>query len=388
MPIRLARIWRSCNSTTAVRSVLGVSVLVTALSAWSHALEPAAEAWPLGRGNIAGTAATDADLPSELKLHWELPLGGLGFDASPIVADGLIFIGDADGRFYAIDLKEGKVKWQTQCEVGYLGAATYHEGVVYIGDLDGVMTALRASDGKEIWTYTCDMEIDASPTFFGNNLLVTSQDGQLYCIDREKGELVWKYATGDQLRCGPSLAGNRTYLGGCDGKLHIVDVTNGQAIGQPIPLDGPTGSTPSVSGSRVIVPTHGGRLFAFDVSTNQEAWQFFDGKIAQEFQNCVATSNGIVVAASRKSIFALNESDGKMLWNTPVRKRSDSSPVIAGQSVVATLDGRIVLLELKSGTEKWQFEVKGTLGSPAIADGKIVVASDKGTVFCFGQATP
>ena len=178
-------------------------------------------------------------------------------------------------------------------------------------------------------------------------------------------------------------------MGGCDGKLHVVDVTVGKAIGEPIPLDGPTGSTPSVAGKNVFVPTHGGKLFAFDVETNKQVWQFFDPKLAQEFQNNVATADNLVVATSRnKHVFAVDALTGKIVWDVVLRKRADSSPVIAGSSVVvAAADGRLIVMDLKTGREKWLYEIKGAfIGSPAIADGKIVVASDKGTVFCFGGA--
>jgi outer membrane protein assembly factor BamB len=360
--------------------------ILAAFPVTGYAADRARLEWPLGRGDIAGTGATATILPETLDLLWELPLGGLGFDATPVIGDNTIFIGDPDGRFFAIDFVTGKEKWQTKTEAGYIAPATYHEGIVYIGDYDGVLRALHAADGKEKWNYKCEMEIDASPTFFGENLLVTSQDGQLYCLKRETSELVWKYATGDQLRCGPSLAGNRTYLGGCDGKLHVIDVTTGMAIGQPIPLDGPTGSTPSVSGTSIFVPTHGGRVFAFDAATSKEIWQYFDPKVSQEFENCVATAENMVVATSKKSVFALDIQNGKEQWSTPVRKRSNSSPVIAGQDVVVSVDSRLMVLDLKTGKEKWQFEVKGSIGSPAVSDGKIVVASDKGTVFCFGQS--
>ncbi len=60
--------------------------------------------------------------------------------------------------------------------------------------------------------------------------------------------------------------------------------------------------------------------------------------------------------------------------------------MIAGNRVVvAAADGRIIVLDLNTGDEKWLYEVKGEfIGSPAVSDGKIVVASSKGTVFCFG----
>jgi outer membrane protein assembly factor BamB len=95
----------------------------------------------------------------------------------------------------------------------------------------------------------------------------------------------------------------------------------------------------------------------------------------------------LVVATSRnKHVFAIDATTGKVVWDIVLRKRADSSPVIAGESVVvAAADGRLIVLDLRTGNEKWLYEIKGGfIGSPAIADGKIVVASDKGTVFCFG----
>lgn len=371
-------------------NMLKLVVLACQIFCGSLLLNQAAAAadWPLGRGDVAGTAATSSPLPDKLELLWELPLGGIGFEATPIVAEQTIYIGDPDGRFFAIDLPTGKEKWRIENETGFVASATAHEGVVYIGDYDGVLRALSANDGKERWQFKCEMEVDASPTFFDDRLLVTSQDGALYCLRRTDGQMLWKYTTGDQLRCGASLAGKRTYLGGCDGKLHVVDVAEGTAIGEPLPLDGPTGSTPSVAGKTVFVPTQGGRLFAFDAESNEILWQFFNPKLSQEFQSSVATAEGLVVASSRnKHVFALNAQTGNVAWDVVLRKRSDSSPVIAGQSVViAAADGRLLVLDLKSGQEQWLYEIKGGfIGSPAIADRKIVVASDKGTVFCFGE---
>ncbi len=366
---------------------VGLSLFLTTTTALADTA--GADSWPLGRGDSAGTGATKSELPSELKLLWELPLGGIGFEATPIIADGFVFVGDPDGRFFAIDLATGKEKWKLERDTGFVAAASYIDKRIYIGDYDGVLRALDATDGKELWSFKTDMQIDASPTSFGDTLLVTSEDGTLYCLKKSDGTLEWKYETGDQLRCGASLAGNRTYLGGCDGKLHVVDVTSGKAIGEPIPLDGPTGSTPSVAGKSVFVPTHGGRLFAFDSETNQPLWQFFDPKLAQEFQNNVATADNLVVATSRnKHVFALDATTGKIAWDVVLRKRADSSPVIAGSSVVvAAADGRLIVMDLKTGREKWMYEIKGAfIGSPAVAAGKIVVASDKGTVFCFGAA--
>jgi outer membrane protein assembly factor BamB len=39
-----------------------------------------------------------------------------------------------------------------------------------------------------------------------------------------------------------------------------------------------------------------------------------------------------------------------------------------------------------TGGEKWSYQLAGQiLASPAISDGKLIVATEKGSIFCFGQ---
>lgn len=345
--------------------------------------------WPLGRFDSAGTGATAEKLPGEPKLLWELDLGGIGFDGSPVVADGAAFLADLSGRVFAIDLATGKERWRIETKNGFIASGAVANGRVYFGDDGGVVHVYDTKDGKANWEYATGSEIDASATFFGLNVLVTSQDGFLYCLSQKAGELKWKYETGDQLRCSATLAGSRTFLGGCDGKLHVVDCVTGQAAREPVPLDGPTGSTPSILGDSVFVPTHSGSLFAFDANSGEQRWQFSNSSLSQEFENNVAVANGLIVASSKnRRVFALDQTTGKVQWEVTLRKRCDASPIIAADKVVlAASDGRILFLDLKTGVESWRFEVKGAfLASPAVADGKLIVASDKGTVYCFGQS--
>ncbi len=43
--------------------------------------------WPLGRGDERGTAASKTELPEKLEMLWQLELGGIGFESTPIIAD-------------------------------------------------------------------------------------------------------------------------------------------------------------------------------------------------------------------------------------------------------------------------------------------------------------
>ncbi|QDV24964.1 Outer membrane protein assembly factor BamB precursor [Aureliella helgolandensis] len=355
--------------------------------------------WPMGRGNVAGTGATDEPLPDSLELLWEVELKGLGFDAGPIIAGGVVYAADHDGRIFALQLATGKELWRRELETGFVASPAIDGDTLYVGDYEGNLHALDAQTGKEKWVFTAGLEIDASPNFYGDLVLLTSQDGILYGLSKANGQLKWKYETGDQLQCGPTLAGKQTFLGGCDANLHVIDVETGQVTGEPIPIDAPTGSTPSVldldsrdaAGNPqqlVLVPTYAGEIFAFPAGQRTPRWRFKDEKLADEFKNSVAVAEGLIVATSRnKRVFALSADSGKVKWTAVLRKRSDASPVIAGQSVVvAAADGRILRYDLRTGKELWMFEVKGSfIGSPAVADGRLVVANDRGTLFCFGE---
>ncbi|GIW99134.1 MAG: serine/threonine protein kinase [Pirellulaceae bacterium] len=371
------------------RTVFVVPVWLAVVAAVFGALVPhgRADDWPVAGGNPQGTGATDEALPDRLELLWQREFGGLGFEGGPIVVQGVVYVADTEGRVAALALADGAVRWEKQFDTGFVATPGYFHGRLYLGDQDGRFHALDPATGEEMWVYEADMEIDASPNAFQDSILFTSQNGTLYCVSRDQGMLRWKYETGDQLRCAPTLADTKTFLGGCDSFLHIVDVRDGQAADAPIPIDAPTGSTPAIVDNRVYVPTYAGEIFCFEVGKREPLWRFHDPQLSEEFRNSAAVTDGILVAASRhKRVFALNTADGSVRWVHVLRKRADASPVIAGQSViVAAADGRIIRLDLKTGDQVWMTEVKGAfLGSPAIADGRLVLASDRGTVFCFG----
>ena len=347
-----------------------------------------AEDWPLGRGDVAGTGATAQELPDNMELLWEVKVDGLGFDAGPIIAEGKVFAADQDGRVLAIDLANGEEIWRIDLETGFVVSPAYRDGLLFVGDYDGTLHALDATSGQEKWHYATEMEIDGDPNFFEDKVLFTSQNGNLYCVRFDDGSLVWKYETGDQLQCGPTLAGNKTFLGGCDSNLHVINVNSGQRVGELLPIESPTGSTPSVLGNQVFVPTYAGEIFCYRLPDFELQWRFKDPQLADEFKNSVAVAEGLAVAASRnKRVFAIDVETGKEVWQQTLRKRCDASPIIAGQQVVvAAADGRISTFDLKTGKPGWMFEVKPSfLGAPAVANGRLVLANDRGTIFCFGR---
>ncbi|MGI9469902.1 MAG: PQQ-binding-like beta-propeller repeat protein [Rubripirellula sp.] len=346
------------------------------------------DSWAMPRGDSQSTGYAKQTLPEELAVRWEYKADE-AIETTPVVANDRVFISDVMGKVYAIDLTDGSELWKIDYETGFLAGAAVKGERVVIGDIDGNLYALDASSGKELWRATTDGEINGSVAFYEGNVLVTSQDGKLYCFSLEDGTPVWTYLTDDQIRCSPTVAGDRTFLGGCDGQLHVVDLKTGKPIGVPFQLGGPTGSTPSVRGTKAFLPIMDGVVLAFDWKDQQELWQYEDEERAQEYRNSAAVSNDLVIVSSQyKQVDAISIDTGKRVWRHTLRRRADASPVIAGEDVwIASTDGRLVRLSLQDGTdEKWSYEIRGAfLAGPAIAGDELLIADDEGVVRCFAS---
>ena len=342
--------------------------------------------WPLARGNGMGQGVAEGELPEKLDGVWKMPVEKGAFEATPVIQDGVIYIGDMDGKVYALNLANGKEVWSRKFESGFIASPAIRGGLLYLGDMDGKFYALDIKTSEPKWTFTAGAEIDNGANFWKENVLFGSQDASLYCLSAETGKLVWKFAIGDQIRCMPTVVGDRSFVAGCDSILHLVDLTAGKESAS-VPIEAPTGVTPAVLGNNVYFGTEGGALFAVDWQEAKVTWKT-EEKSSQPYRSAPAVKDGVAVVGSRnRRVLAVDPATGKELWSFATKQRVDSSPVIVGsRAFVGAADGRLYGLDLKSGKQVWEYQATGGFsGSPAVAEGKLVIATDRGVVYCFGR---
>ncbi len=364
-------------------------VILMLLSTQLYAQTLDEKTWPLARGDEGSQGFSPSTLTATPSLLWEQKFEGTAFEVAPVIVDGRLYIGDLDGEFYCLDATTGTQIWKNESESGYLASAAVQSDFVVVGDYDGLVRGLKVTDGNEVWKFQTDSQIDGGANFHDGAALITSEDGKLYSLELQTGKLRWAYETGDQLRCGPTIAGGRTFLGGCDGKLHIVDLAAGTSVGDGVPLEGPTGSTPAAADPLVIAPTHSGQIFGIDWKAGERRWTFTDPQLSQEIQTSPAIHNGLVfVVTKNRKCLALEVATGKLKWEHTLRKPSDASPVVcSGRVWLGCSDGRLLAIDEQTGEEKWVVEHQGKFkASVAIADGKLFIANDRGSVFCYGES--
>ncbi len=78
-------------------------------------------------------------------------IAGAGFETNPLIINDMIYAGNRDGNFYALDARTGEFIWKYQTNDAIYYSAAYKDGAIYFASNDAHAYALNANDGSLIW---------------------------------------------------------------------------------------------------------------------------------------------------------------------------------------------------------------------------------------------
>jgi len=159
----------------------------------------------------------DTSNVATLGLAWEGDLDShRGIEATPIVADGTIYVTTTWSRVMAFDATTGQKRWSYDpgvprsiarlfcCDVVNRGVAVAN-GKVYVGTLDGRLVAIDAKTGTPAWTVDTVADdsrpysITGAPRVVKNQVLIGNGGadrgvrGYLTAYDTETGDELWRF---------------------------------------------------------------------------------------------------------------------------------------------------------------------------------------------------
>lgn len=104
---------------------------------------------------IPSTSATES-APYAL----DIATGGQ-VNASPTLADGLIYFGSKDQNLYVLTTS-GHKQWSYQTKGSVTGSAVVYDNTVYVGSYDDRLYALNSADGTYKWSYQTGSHIGST----------------------------------------------------------------------------------------------------------------------------------------------------------------------------------------------------------------------------------
>ena len=181
-------------------SVVNVSGRVLALfgggDGWLYALDPTngREVWRYDGNPKDAVWRTSGDVRGRTARN--------NIIASPVVADGVVYLamgqdpehGGGRGRLHAIDpggagdVTDNRGLWQTDRIGRVIASPIIHDGLIYVGDYNGYVHCLDRADGATVWTHDVLAGIWGAMLIADRKLFVGDEDGVLtaFRLGREK----------------------------------------------------------------------------------------------------------------------------------------------------------------------------------------------------------
>lgn len=295
---------------------------------------PRAEDWHTFMYNLSFSGVSrDKNLAPPLELLWKFKTGGPIY-ASPVIANGILYIGSADGKLYALDAKQWGVKWVFDAGDAIRYSATVLGDRVYFNARNNKVYALNAQTGEKLWEFKTKSWMDAPPIVADNKVYVGAFRSKIYLLNARTGEL-------EAMRERTVRIQGIEY--GCaNGVLrpvfpeHNAKVWRGRTAGSE--------SYPVTANGAVYIGARDGRIHGFDSASQTETWTYQTGGFVDA---APAISDGVLYAASGDGyVYAFTNATAV----TATEETGRSGVVVHDAApVYTTKDGTSVLLHLNDG---------------------------------------
>ena len=379
------------------------------------------------------------------KILWKRKTGGW-VDASPLVEGNRLIVGSRDSTIYVLDKTSGEVLGRWMAGLQLSSPAITGSGMVLSGrgllggGISGYATVpLQWGRTGPQWSIPFPQYTYSSPAVLGQAAVIGATDGRLYGIDMDKKDTIWSLPTGGGIYLStPAIDGMTVYFapGDDDRNVYAVDLLIGKiqwksegfqpsaqsqtalakkdarilsvidrtrlmmlsladrkkAIaglrqnGVELPRAGISGSKgldKTTGPTSDFIPLQG-------IKTSSIAVGIKDVFVVQKELGYMLLGDSLVEDKQRFTLQALDKKTGTPVWSFSDWRSSSrlgycSSPVATGSIVFFGWgEGRIYGLDAETGKMVWEDSLQGhIISSPAIAMGKLYVATMDGHVYAY-----
>lgn len=357
-------------------------------------------------GNRRTGQFSRSGVPALTGTKWTFDTGAK-VDASPVVVNGILYIGDMSGVFYALDADTGAVKWKKKISDHPLrSSAAVHvpsETVLFDG-CDGSLYALDAKTGAEKWTARSDSGSGhekeyghgTSPMVLGD--YVFSNGPKYLCgYDVRTGKLVWEYLEGQNARGLSAItqAGALLTYGNGSAKVDVVSLLTARPR-EPLHINGgDTYQSTAAYDGELVYSAEGKGIGAYRLKTEANPEKRLADVIFQYKEphwdkyhphfSAVGLDDRHVYAGNIDThLYAVDKQTGKLAWKFKTGDAVYSAPSIAkGTVYFGSMDGSLYAVDAQTGKEKWTFKTGGPIvwSSPWIGDGVVYIGSRDGKIY-------
>ena len=328
--------------------------------------------WSMFGHDVCRSGHTDFSGPVDKTLAWyarDINIGSYtAAKSSPAVYKDKVVIGGDTGKITAFHKFTGQILWEYQTgdnTKGIHSSPIIHDDRVFFGSYDHKVYALDLTTGKKVWSYDTGGWVGSSPAIYDGKLFIGSdvgyKNGQLIALDIKDGGLLWAFNSTGDIHSSPAV----------DPVLGIVFVGSNDKNIYALDMNG------SMDGDRGIRET--------SLNRSDLVWNFSTGNAIKASPVLDPITHTVYVPSWDGYIYALNGSDGRLIWKKYIGPYLYSSPAIYKDRLIVVghyLDGAVHALDKYTGDEIWAHDTGGyALASPTIANDTLYLGLKGNDIF-------
>lgn len=358
--------------------------------------------WTMFHYDAGRNGATPASGPASASLMWSYATGGIVY-ASPIVADGFVFIPSYDGKLYALDEYTGSLIWSFATGSNIVATPAVGNGMVYLSSKDFTVYALDENSGSMLWRISNVAPVVSSPVladgklFYGTLYSPSAGRAEFLAVNPQDGTVFWRTTISDYIEGSAAVSNGRVFFGiGALSNAVVVALnettgtstwTYGTAVPTTITM------SPATAYGNVYIGLDSTRFLALNQATGTLLWSF-NTPSASNATTPAINSGVVYFGTGRGIVYARNATTGVQIWSytTPTGGAVTSSPAIAlGSKTLffGSNDRYLYSLNMLTGAFLWRYLTGGQVSSsPAVANSRVFFGAKDGKVYALGIVIP
>jgi outer membrane protein assembly factor BamB len=367
-------------------------------------------AWPQPGG--LPTHAMQHLAADGIAIAWRTSIGsGSGrsgrIAATPVVADGRVYMMDAGTRLSAVDAATGSQVWTFNIEPekesagGAGGGVAYDRGRLYVGTGYAQVIAVEADSGKEVWRQTLTAPLRAGPTVGAGRVFAVTVDNQIHALDMSTGRRQWAHSgiaetAGIYGGASPALDGSIVIAAFSSGEIFALRTDNGRVLwsdslagalrADPVSSLADIRGLPVIDRGQVFAASNAGRIVSIDLRSGGRIWDQNFGSLSTPW----LAGDFIYLVTVDGELACLTRRDGRVRWVTQLQRFRDekekrgrivwTGPVLAGSHLfVVNSEGEGLSVSPLTGEIDQRVRLPGPVFVPPVVANRIVyVLTDNG----------
>ena len=381
--------------------------------------------WPQPGGEADHTLH-HLSAPLSLDVAWRADVGRVSerlerLTSPPVIADGRVFVMDAEANVTAFAEDSGDKLWQTSLtqeykerfriqellqrpkagHKGFGGGVAYEGGRLFVTSGFGFVAALNAETGEELWLSKTADPIRTPPTAYRNAVYLTTITNDFIAYDQSSGEKLWNYQSFEESArilssASPAAAGDLVVAPFSSGEVVAFLADNGRPVWNDSltrtaqltalsTLNDIAGS-PVIDRGLVYAVSHAGQLVAIDIRSGERVWQVSVASLQMPW----VAGDFIYVVSVDAELICVSREHGAIVWVSqlprhvkPKKKKgriSWAGPILAGDHLVlVSSHGQLAKITPDDGTIVDTKKIdSGSVVSPVVSNEKLFVLTEKG----------